>query len=74
MMPRPILLCVVALPLLAACAGGEAPAGGVPGARGSTVDHVRGGSPAGEAEGVLRPEAGNIWSEGLTPSQPLPNR
>lgn len=73
MMARPILACVLILPLLAACGGGNEPVEGVLGARGPTVDNVRGAAPASGAD-VLRPEPGNIWSEGLTPSQPLPNR
>lgn len=72
MMARPILVCALILPLLAACAGRNEPAEGILGARGPTVDSVRGAAPA---DGdILRPESGNIWSEGLTPSQPLPNR
>ena len=72
MMARPILACALILPLLAACAGKDEPVQGILGAHGPTVDNVRGAAPA--SDGTLRPEPGNIWSEGLTPSQPLPNR
>lgn len=72
MMARPILASVLILPLLTACAGGDEPVQGILGARGPTVDNVRGAAPV--SGDVLRPEPGNIWSEGLTPSQPLPNR
>jgi hypothetical protein len=70
MVARPILICML-LPLLAACGPTARAPDGVLGARGSTVDAVRG---AAAGDDVLRPEPGNIWSEGLTPSQPLPNR
>ncbi|WBV44414.1 hypothetical protein [Pseudoroseomonas cervicalis] len=54
------------LPLLAACAGGgEAGRADVPG--GSTLQAIRG---APEASDPLRPEPGNIWADGLTPSAP----
>lgn len=73
MMARAILACALVLPLLAGCAGSERPDDNVLGARGPTVDTVRGGAGSGAGD-ALRPEPGNIWSEGLTPSQPLPNR
>jgi hypothetical protein len=74
MAARPIILaCAMALPLLAACGSGKGGEGGVLGARGPTVNNVRGAAPA-SADEALRPEEGNIWSEGLTPSQSLPNR
>jgi hypothetical protein len=71
MVVRPLLACALILPLLAACGSASSPAGDVFGAHGPTVDHVRGAAPD---SGVLRPEPGNIWSEGLTPSQTVPNR
>lgn len=53
------------LPLLAACAGGEAGRTDVP--SGSTLQTIRGVPDAGD---TLRPEPGNIWADGLTPSAP----
>ncbi len=61
-----LLAALALLPLLAAC-GGTAPAGDAAlGVRGTVVDSVRGTAPAGD---VLRPEPGNIWSEGLEPTR-----
>jgi hypothetical protein len=74
MMARAILAGALALALLAGCSGGAKSEDTVLGVHGPTVDHVRGGRPGSDADGVLRPEPGNIWSEGLTPSQPVPNR
>ncbi|MFB9968806.1 hypothetical protein ACFFMP_01480 [Pseudoroseomonas cervicalis] len=54
------------LPLLAACAGGG-DAGRAEMPAGSTVQTIR-GAPA--ADDALRPEPGNIWADGLTPSAP----
>lgn len=59
----------VALPvLLSACAGGTA-SPDTSGMHGSTVQAIRGES---AADTPLRPETGNIWSEGLTPAAPAP--
>ena len=68
---RPVLACALILPLLAACGGREEDH--VLGARGPTVDNVRGDAPV-DPDDALRPEEGNIWSAGLTPAQPLQNR
>jgi hypothetical protein len=72
-MARSLLACALILPMLAACASSERTDDNVLGARGPIVDHVRGAAPPG-AENALRPEPGNIWSEGLTPSQPASRR
>ncbi|KAA2212623.1 hypothetical protein [Teichococcus oryzae] len=64
MMRLPLLFAAPTALLLAGC-GGQAPAPDFSGARGTTVQAIRG-----EAASVapLQPEAGDIWSEGLTPS------
>ena len=63
------------LALLAACSTPAAPGGATIGARGTTVESVRGSAPgnpnaAAPLDGVLRPEPGNIWSEGLETARP----
>jgi hypothetical protein len=60
------LLLRLALPaslLLAGCSGRAIP--DLSGAHGTTAQAVRGEAPGAPP---LRPESGNIWSEGLTPS------
>ncbi|ONG52452.1 hypothetical protein BKE38_14515 [Pseudoroseomonas deserti] len=72
---RRLLPALLLLPLLAGCASsasGGAEAGapaslGLP--TGSTVDAIRGTPGLGDP---LRPEPGNIWADGLTPSANAP--
>jgi hypothetical protein len=72
MVARPVLLSLFAgLTLLAACSSSRME-DDVLGARGSTVNTIRGGEAT--PGDVLRPEPGNIWSEGLQSSQPTPTR
>ncbi|EHM03516.1 hypothetical protein HMPREF9946_00052 [Acetobacteraceae bacterium AT-5844] len=72
MVARPVILSLIAgLTLLAGCSSSRMQ-DDVLGARGTTVDTIRGS--AATAEEVLRPEPGNIWSEGLQTSQPAPTR
>lgn len=52
--------CIIALPLLAACSGGASDS--LPDLGGPTVNTIRGTPSSFEP---LRPEPGNIWSEGL---------
>jgi hypothetical protein len=72
MVARLIILPVLAGLMLAGCSSTSRNEDNVLGARGSTVNTIRGGEVTpGE---VLRPEPGNIWSEGLQSSQPTPTR
>ncbi len=72
MVARSILFALVAgLPLLAGCSSSRSQ-DDVLGAHGPTVNAIRGNTAT--SEDVLRPEPGNIWSEGLQSSQPTPNR
>ncbi|MDJ0391519.1 hypothetical protein QMO56_25785 [Roseomonas sp. E05] len=52
--------------LLVACSSGSS-APDIGGAGGTTIRSIE-GNPSGSAP--LRPEPGNIWSDGLTPSAP----
>jgi hypothetical protein len=71
------LAALLALPLLAGCAGEpsrpeargglQATASGLP--SGATVDAIRGGTGFGAP---LRPEPGNIWADGLAPGAATP--
>jgi hypothetical protein len=67
----PLLAALLLLPVLAGCGGAPPANERVLGARGTVVDSVR-GAPA--ADGVLRPEPGNIWTEGLEPARVQPGR
>jgi hypothetical protein len=72
MVARSLPLALLAgLSLLAACSPSRNE-DNVLGARGSTVNAIRGS--AATADDVLRPEPGNIWSEGLQTPAPAPNR
>ncbi|WP_159995650.1 hypothetical protein [Roseomonas sp. 18066] len=69
--PR-LLPVALLLPLLAGCAGAS-PAATTDAAAlpsGGTVDAIRGTPGLGEP---LRPEPGNIWADGLTPSATAPS-
>ena len=72
MVARSVLPLFVGLLLLAGCSSGTRTEDGVLGARGSTVNTVRGADAT--SDDVLRPEPGNIWSEGLQSSQAAPTR
>ncbi|MBC9209782.1 hypothetical protein IBL26_23295 [Roseomonas aerophila] len=71
MVARLVILPLLAGLALAGCSSTRTE-DSVLGARGSTVNTIRGGE-ATQGE-VLRPEPGNIWSEGLQSSQPTPTR
>lgn len=72
MVARLVILPLLAVVALAGCSSTSRNEDSVLGARGSTVNTIRGGEATpGE---VLRPEPGNIWSEGLQTSQPTPTR
>ena len=67
----PVSGMLLLLPALAACGSSTSAGDRVLGAKGSVVDSVRGSAAGAD---VLRPEPGNIWSEGLEPARVPPGR